>query len=207
MPFSNYGELKTSIAGWLNRTDLEPIIPDFIALAEAVFRRDIRHWMMEDRSTAPLTGRYLERPQGWLETIRVTLATGNTTSLDLISRQAMADKREESMNATGTPQFYTHVENSFEYCPSPDGEYTVQLHYFKEVTRLAADADSNWLLTDHPDAYLYGSLLHAGPYLIEDERVATWSQLFGAAVARINGSSEKSIHSGSGLVMRNRGLG
>ena len=42
MAISNYSELKTAIASWLDRTDLTDIIPDFIALAETRHKRDFK---------------------------------------------------------------------------------------------------------------------------------------------------------------------
>ena len=35
-------------------------------------------------------------------------------------------------------------------------------------------APTNWLLTKHPDVYLYGALLESAPYTKEDERINVW---------------------------------
>ena len=40
MAITTYAELKTAISNWLDRTDLDDRIPEFIALAEARHRRD-----------------------------------------------------------------------------------------------------------------------------------------------------------------------
>lgn len=42
MSLSNYTELKTSIANYLNRNDLTNVIPDFITLTEDRLNRDLR---------------------------------------------------------------------------------------------------------------------------------------------------------------------
>ena len=42
MSISNYTELKTSVANWLNRTDLTAEIPDFIELAENRIFHELR---------------------------------------------------------------------------------------------------------------------------------------------------------------------
>ncbi len=65
----------------------------------------------------------------------------------------------------------------------------------------------NWLITEEPDVYRYGSLVHSAPYLADDARTAVWAQIFGAAMQRLNQSSEEAVNSGVGLVMKNRGLG
>lgn len=46
---------------------------------------------------------------------------------------------------------------------------------FKSVTSLSDSNTTNWLLTAHPDAYLYGALLEAAPYLLDDSRLAMWA--------------------------------
>lgn len=48
--------------------------------------------------------------------------------------------------------------------------------------------DPNWLLTAHPDVYLYGTLVESAPYLKDDARVAVWEQRYQDAVAGIAGS-------------------
>ena len=42
MALATYSDLKTSIANWLDRSDLTDVIPDFIALAETRHKRDFK---------------------------------------------------------------------------------------------------------------------------------------------------------------------
>lgn len=48
--------------------------------------------------------------------------------------------------------------------------------------------DPNWLLTAHPDIYLYGTLVELAPYLKDDARVPVWEQRYQDAVATLSGS-------------------
>lgn len=206
MALTNYAELKSSIADFLNRDDLTSVIPTFISLAEAQFARDLRHYKMENRATGTIDSQFMTKPGDWLETIRINITTSNTRPLDLLSAQAMVDKRANHLDTTGIPRYYRHSENQFEFFPSPDGSYGVELLYYQRVPALSDSVTTNWLLTEAPDAYLYGSLVHSAPYLSEDQRTAVWAQLFGASLQRLNQSSDEATYSGSGLVMRNRGL-
>ena len=52
MAISNYTELKTAVANWLDRDDLTDRIPEFIALAESRFNRLLRIRAMESKQTA-----------------------------------------------------------------------------------------------------------------------------------------------------------
>lgn len=207
MALNSYANLKTAIADFLNRDDLTAVIPDFITLAEAQIYRDIRHYEMENRATAQLDSQYLARPTDWLETIRIHLTTSGTRNLQLLSGASMADKRQGIENATGEPKFYRHAERAFEVFPTPDGTYNVEILYYQKIPALSDTNTSNWLLSEAPDVYLYGSLLHSSPYLAEDSRVGVWAQLYSAAVSKVNGAGDAASMSGSGLTMKVRGLG
>lgn len=207
MALSNYTELKASIADFLNRSDLTSVIPDFITLAEAQINRDIRHYEMENRATADLDQQYLDRPSDWVETIRINITGGGTRHLEHLSSASMADKRAGAENTTGEPKYYRHAERAFEVFPTPDGTYEVELLYYQKIPALSASNATNWLLTDHPDVYLYGALMHSAPYLAEDARVGVWVQLYSAARDRINQSGQSASFSGSGLTLKVKGLG
>ncbi|MBR52349.1 hypothetical protein CMK19_01100 [Candidatus Poribacteria bacterium] len=103
----------------------------------------------------------------------------------------------DNSDALGRPEFYAVVDGSFELFPTPDADYVVELVYYENIPDLAAN-NTNWLLTNYPDAYLYGSLLHSSPYLQEDQRVAVWNTLYLNAVSAINLEGERARTSGSG---------
>ena len=54
MTITNYSNLQSTVADFLNRSDLTSVIPVFIQLAEAQINRDLRHWKMETRATATI---------------------------------------------------------------------------------------------------------------------------------------------------------
>ena len=55
MSISTYSELKTAVANFLARTDLDDQIPNFIQLAEARLSRELETRDQEKRATATLT--------------------------------------------------------------------------------------------------------------------------------------------------------
>ena len=209
MALTNFTGLKASIADFLNRDDLTTVIPDFISLAEAQINRDVRHWKMEARSSGQQTGgdEYMQIPADWVETIRLHLTGSGTSVINLISRDAMADKRQGDEDVSGTPMYYTHADGQFQLYPTPSADTDFELLYYQKLDALSVSNADNWLLLDSPDVYLYGALLHSAPYLAEDERVAIWAQMYSAAVTRLNEASESARYSGSGLRLKIRGLG
>mgnify|MGYP003316438676 CR=1 FL=1 len=55
MALANYTDLKTSIADWLNRADLDGKIPDFIALAESTLNDILRSADMVTSATVAIS--------------------------------------------------------------------------------------------------------------------------------------------------------
>jgi len=209
MALTTYTELKASLADFLNRDDLTTVIPDFITLAESQINRDVRHWKMEARSSGQQTGgdEYMQIPADWVESIRLHLTGSGTSAVNLISRDAMADKRASAEDVSGTPMYYTHADGQFQLYPTPSDDTDFELLYIQKLDVLSGSNADNWLLLEAPDVYLYGSLIHSAPYLVEDERVAIWAQMYSASVARLNEASESARFSGSGLRLKVRGLG
>jgi hypothetical protein len=64
---------------------------------------------------------------------------------------------------------------------NPDGSPT-------SITPLSDASTTNWLLTAHPDIYLYATLLEATPFLIEDARVPLWETELQKRLEELSGS-------------------
>jgi len=204
MAITTYAELQTAIANFLDRSDLTSIIPTFIDLCEADMSRKIRHWRMEQRSTAELDTQYSALPADFLEPIRLSITGGSTYTLEMESQAQMSNRRMQNLDTGGRPRFYAMTDGKIEVYPSPDATYELEMVYHAKIPALADDATSNWVLSYHPDAYLYGALIHSAPYLVEDARTQIWSALYQSAVDGINIDNEKAKFGGSGHRMKIR---
>lgn len=207
MALTNFTELKSTIADFLNRDDLTSIIPAFIELAESQINRDVRHWRMETRSTGDVDSEYSALPSDWIETISLHVNGQGTSTLNLASREAIANRRAKTEDESGRPRYYAHAVGAIELFPTPDQTYEIELLYYAKLDALSASNATNWLLDEAPDVYLYGALIHSAPYLQEDERAGTWASLYSAAVQKLNAASKSASMSGTGLRLNVRGLG
>ena len=207
MALSTYDELKASIADFLNRDDLTAVIPDFITLTEKGLNRDLRHWRMEKRSTANVNAQYSSVPVDFLEPIRLSLNTAETHTLEMVNAFEISALRASNSNNTGRPQNYAILDGSIELFPTPDATYVLEILYYSTINPLNSSNTSNWVLQYHPDAYLYGALVHSSPYLQEDARIATWAALYQKSIDDINSESASAKNSGSGLRMKIRSYG
>jgi hypothetical protein len=166
--------------------------------------RRVRHWRMEARATGTLSSRYMGEPADWLETRRLALTTGRISRLEPMSLADMLERRDGSANTSGRPQYFTMANGDFEFWPTPDGAYEYELIYYARIPALSDAAPTNWMLEHHPDAYLYGALVHSAPYLVDDARVGTWGSFYNAAIEAIEQEGSRATAGGSGLRIKTR---
>ena len=88
--------------------------------------------------------------------------------------------------SSGMPKFYSVVGKQFHFAPIPDGSYTAVLIYFTKIPALSTAQTTNWLLTDHPDAYLYGACKHAAIRLRDIDAAQGYDNQFQLAMQGIN---------------------
>lgn len=190
MPITNYTELQTAVADFLNRDDLTATIPTFIDMAEASLNRDLRHWRNENRAIAPVNSRYSALPSDFVEPIRMELAD-DKTRVTLMSHYEMQQQREVTNDKVGKPINYNITQGEIELFPTPDGTYNLEMYYYGKIPELSASNATNTILTNFPDAYLYGSLIHTAPYLGDDQRTQVWASLYQNTISAINSQSER----------------
>ena len=207
MALATYNDLKTSIGDWLNRSDLTSVIPDFISLAEAQIERTLRTRQMIVRANASFSAEYGAVPADFLETKSLKLTSTNPQQpLSFLSIDSM-DAQATQHTASGRPKFFTVVGGQFRLLPVPDTTYTTELTYFAKLTKLSTSVSSNWLLASSPDAYLYGSLMQAAPYLQDDARIQTWATLYERALNDLRTADDRSASSGGVLLTRAKTFG
>lgn len=204
MSITTYTELKSAIADWLLRDDLTAVIPQFIALAEADMNRTIRHWRMEKRATTDLDSRYSALPFDFLAPIRISISGTHFIELEPAGQAEMLAMRQGNDNVAGQPRYYAIMAGEIEVFPTPAGNYTLEMAYYSRTDALSDGNPANWLLTYHPDIYLYGALMQSAPYLKDDERIGIWKGLHDQGVAALAMETDKAKFGGSGLRLKIR---
>jgi len=195
----NYTQLKSNIADFLNRSDLTAVIPTFIELAESQMERPLRVRQMIARATASVDTQYSAVPADFLEAKTFKITSSNPIQpIEFLTPEQMDDRDQLYANAPGMPKYFTIVGNQIRVSPTPDATYTAELMYFAKLPKLSDSVTTNFLLTSSPDAYLYGALMQAAPYLKDDERVAVWGNLYNTAIESIKFADQNA--SASGLI-------
>jgi len=202
MSFATYSDLKTSIAGYLARSDLTSQIPHFITFAENRLRRELRiRQMLKSVTTATVSGdSTVELPSDFLQVRDFVVVTNPLTPLSYSSPSSLSNDPRAS--EVGVPKSYTILANDFQLSPAPDAVYTVKLLYFAAPAYLSSTNTTNVFLTTAPDALLYASLIEAEPYLMNDARINTWGTMYDRAIASLAKSDEEGQYSGVPLAMK-----
>tara|TARA_R110002096_G_scaffold153968_1_gene318009 strand:+ start:575 stop:1198 length:624 start_codon:yes stop_codon:yes gene_type:complete len=158
MALATYDDLVKSIVAWSHRSDILTLIPDFILLAETEMYNN-EGWQLETRdmetvSTAPTSGLYLELPPGFEKARSIQLETGN--GLQDVKFQAPEQLMRQV--STGQPRFFSVIGNEIEFDRTPDSAYTIQIQYYKKPDPITPANQTNSVLTNQPNIYLFGAL-------------------------------------------------
>tara|TARA_R110000796_G_C14549086_1_gene433651 strand:- start:348 stop:947 length:600 start_codon:yes stop_codon:yes gene_type:complete len=178
MSLATYAELKSSVANWLNRTDLTAEIPDFIKLAEIRIAHEVR--LTVNEKTASVTSNAqgaIAIPADLLELIDVFY---NDKPIDRVSLTYLRGLSPQS----GTPACFAREGNQIVFFPTPtmQASDTLVINYFYRVPDLSESATTNDLFAKIPEMYLFGALSEAATFLDADS--ARWEQSYQAAFNR-----------------------
>lgn len=199
MTIANYSDLKAAVARWMNRTDLDTQVPDFITIAESRIALTVRSWqMIKSMPLTQIAGQSgVALPTDWLEWNRVALHGQN-----------------DPLEYTDYPYFQSLLaQGDIAHC----GKYTmdsgmlmvvgliatgapsvqIDVSYYARIKPLDDTNNANWLLTAHPEVYLYGAAVSGWQYVLDEQRAAANDGLFAAATAAVNADALKAKLSGS----------
>ncbi len=181
MAITTYSELKSAIENWLHRgSTLSARYDDFIDLCEADLQVRAKLTQWDTTASVSVTSGTGSLPSDFAHAISVSYPAGDYT-IEFIP-QASFDGFA-APEQSGEPIYYTIRGSSLLVYPYVTASVT--LAYTARFTALSDSATTNSLLTLFPDAYLYGSLVHAHDYIKDDAAVQKYSALFEQAVGRV----------------------
>jgi hypothetical protein len=178
-----YTTLLSKIAGTLNKTNLTAVIPDFVTLGEAtLFRRlKVRNEHRSATIELDVGSESYPVPAG-LEAVLALSLTSPARRVEYVT----PDSFDALRLSAGPPRFYTIMGSQFLFAPIPDQTYEAKLRTRERLCPLNAQTRTNWLLCQHPDAYLYATLMESAPYLRDDERLPMWAARLDQIIQEIN---------------------
>lgn len=173
MDLSTYSGLQAAIASYLTRDDLSDVIPTFIALFESKFSRVQTLSQMETTATlTPGVDGTVSLPADFSE-LRYVQANGAPAYMLTASNAAASSS---IAGTSGLVRSYFIRGNKL--ATAPISQYGLTIGYYAKVPALSATNTTNWLLTQYPDAYLYGSLAEAAAFQMDDTALQRWEAMF-----------------------------
>jgi hypothetical protein len=131
--------------------------------------------------------KYLAVPTDWLANFSLAVIDASGNYSYLLNKDVNFIRESfPSPTATGIPTHYAFFdENSYILGPTPDSNYSVELHYFYYPESIVT-AGTSWLGNNFDSVLLYGSLLEAYTFMKgEPEIIANYQQRYGEALAML----------------------
>ena len=200
-------QLKTSVDAWLARDDVAVSGADFpqiLLIAESNIARDLRLVTREAVATLNFTGRSADLPADYIEA-RNPFIDDNIRRFEYQTPQAIRESSAwngglggggggGSLEPNRPGMFYTIEGNAatdaIQMTIAPPASATtpldVEIRYWARALALVNDPDTNWLLANHFDIYLYATLRAAAEYIQEDVLEDRYQAKYDRAIAAQN---------------------
>lgn len=191
MTIGSYSDLNTAVANWTARADLTSRIPEGIVLCEAKINRYLKTRSMVTKSANfSITGEYVAVPTNFGGVKSFYLNTNPASALDFMADELMT---ESFLGQSGQPKAYNVQGTNFRFGPVPDATYTATLVYYLYVPALTASAATNWVILNHPDAYLYGVLAEMAVFAKDAQGAQGYWGLMYQALDQIEAQSKREV--------------
>jgi len=167
---TDYATLKAGVISFTGRDDLSPLFDTLLALGESA---------MYNNESKPLRVSSLESSTS-LVTVGGTNAVALPTDYIALRSLKMTDGGEEceltynspsalQIGTGGQPQYYTINGTNITFDAIPDGVYTLTLDYYARPAALDSTNDTNAILTNYPDIYMYACMFSVYDYTTEPQ--------------------------------------
>lgn len=174
---TSYPELIAEVGEWLDRDDLAPRAGTFVQLAETRLNRLLDDPNMEVAFSGVASGDSTSLPADFGAMVSLSTGHGDLPAISAVELAALPAY-------SGNPRAYAIVNNAITFVPrNASTPYTMV--YRRRIPALTDTAPSNWLLTLAPDVYLYGTLMQASAFLVEDDRIPLWKSAFDEAIGEL----------------------
>jgi hypothetical protein len=173
-----YADLLADVEDTLDRDDVDARLPRWLRLVEARLNRLLDDPEMEVISEATATGDHTTLPSDFGEMISVSTGDGPLRPV------GPAEFASFDTSLFGTPRYYVVQDGGISLYPG-NASANIRMLYRQHLPALTETNPSNWLLERAPDIYLYGVLLQANAWSVDNEAAAGWKALWDEAIAEL----------------------
>ncbi len=210
-----YDSLKQAIQDYTENTETTFVnnLDLFIKNTEERILKIAQLEVFRKNASGALTAsnKFLAVPTDYLASYSVCITNGSDKEFLLFKDVNFVQSFNPDPATTGVPRYYAQFDvGNFILGPTPNSNYTVDIHYFYRPNSLTAGAGSGttWLSTNASVALLYGSLIEAYTFMKgEADLVQNYTQRFTEALSRVKNfgeSQEVTDAYRTGLILREK---
>lgn len=193
-----YGELKQALQDYTENDETTFVnnLPLFIRLAEERILKNVSLNLFQKNQFGNMTtgNQYLAAPSDFLAPFSLSFDVNGDAEFLLFKDLDFVQTYTPDPTTTGQPKYYAQFDvDNFILAPTPDANYTVDIHYLYRPASLTAGADSGttWLSQNAELALLYGSLVEAYIFMKgEPQMMQLYEQRMQESVARLKNLGE-----------------
>lgn len=184
-------------------------IPTFVQLAEQRIYNSVQVLVERKNSVGntSIGNPYLSLPSDWLATFSLALTIPATNNTSFLLNKDVEFIREAFMNPVtlGTPTHYAQFDkDTLILGPTPDVNYSVELHYFGYPTSIVT-AGTSWIGDNFDNVLLYGSLREAYLYMKgEPDIIAEYEKKYQEGLLLLRNLAEGKNRTDTYRVVQNR---
>lgn len=189
--------LKQSIQDWTENDESTFVAElDFIIknAEERIFKSvDLDYFIKNATGVMTSGNKFLQKPSDFLASNSLSYVK-NSENIFLLHKDVnFLQEYTANPATTGSPIYYAQfdVEN-FIVAPTPDSDYTVEIHYYYRPASLTTDiSGTTWISTNAPDALLYACLIEAYTFMKgENDLIQLYSSRYAEAISRLKTFAE-----------------
>ena len=195
----NYTELVAAIQDYTQNEETSFVsnIPTFVEQAEERLNRSIMVPELRKNVTGLTStgGVYLARPADFISVFSLAVVDSSGDYSFLIDKDVNFIREAYPASSTsGLPKYYAQFDGDFGgesgnfiLGPTPDDNYTVELHYYYDPPSIVTTGTS-WYGDNAESALLYGSLIEAYTYMKgEADLIQLYTTRYSEALGQLTG--------------------
>jgi len=115
-------------------------------------------------------------------------------------------ERVTTFRLDGSDQrIYTIIGNIVEICSNPYDatlNLALEISYYQRLPALSSIVTTNWVSTNHPDAYIFGLMVEINAYVKDAEATMLWENRFNSILSDITSQDIRHLWSGPTLKVK-----
>jgi hypothetical protein len=199
---ATYQQLRDDVAGWLNRRDVDPLIPGWVTMVETELAETLRSRPQITSGIQEIDSAYITMPPNFAAMASIR---DNATGVVLELKDAWTGSWTAS-NTSPPAYAYRLTGDCIEFLPHPyipdppDPLWVfqvVRMEWYAKPQPLILPSDTNAILEQFYGVYLFGVMKYGALWALDDARAAQCDAQYQQMVTRANLWKQQSDYSGA----------